>query len=133
MGAALMFEGILSGCYHICPTAENFQFDTTFMYCISVLVFLKVSVYFIVFWHFNSSFSKVYQFRHCDVTHTAHIVFTVIGLALIFEVVGIFTDHILFWIVFVMVYITFVFIFIIQVSCKYLPIQQLKQYFSDLL
>ena len=42
MGAALMFEGILSGCYHICPTAENFQFDTTFMYCISVLVFLKV-------------------------------------------------------------------------------------------
>ena len=42
MGAALTLEGVLSGCYHICPTAENFQFDTTFMYCISVLVFLKV-------------------------------------------------------------------------------------------
>ena len=26
----------------MCPTEENFQFDTTFMYCISVLVFLKV-------------------------------------------------------------------------------------------
>ena len=59
MGAALMFEGeylqnqlnsncinhqpgVLSGCYHVCPTETNFQFDTTFMYCISVLVFLKV-------------------------------------------------------------------------------------------
>ena len=31
MGVALMFEGILSACYHICPTNENFQFDTTFM------------------------------------------------------------------------------------------------------
>ena len=38
----LLFTGVLSACYHICPTAENFQFDTTFMYCISVLVFLKV-------------------------------------------------------------------------------------------
>ena len=34
--------GFLSSCYHVCPTEENFQFDTTFMYCISVLVFLKV-------------------------------------------------------------------------------------------
>ena len=32
MGVALMFEGVLSACYHICPTNENFQFDTTFMY-----------------------------------------------------------------------------------------------------
>ena len=38
----ILYPGVLSGCYHICPTAENFQFDTTFMYCISVLVFLKV-------------------------------------------------------------------------------------------
>ena len=44
MGAALTLEGVLSACYHICPTAENFQFDTTFMYCISVLVFLKVNL-----------------------------------------------------------------------------------------
>ena len=35
-------EGVLSGCYHICPTKVNFQFDTTFMYVISVLLFLKV-------------------------------------------------------------------------------------------
>ncbi|CAB4061961.1 unnamed protein product [Lepeophtheirus salmonis] len=62
-------EGVLSGCYHICPTAENFQFDTTFMYVLAVLVFLKV-----------------FQFRHPDITANAYIVFAVIGGALVFEV-----------------------------------------------
>ena len=42
LGVALIMEGVLSGCYHICPTKVNFQFDTTFMYVISVLLFLKV-------------------------------------------------------------------------------------------
>ena len=42
LGGALSMEGVLSGCYHICPTKVNFQFDTTFMYVIAVLVFLKV-------------------------------------------------------------------------------------------
>ena len=42
LGVALVMEGVLSGCYHICPTKVNFQFDTTFMYVISVLLFLKV-------------------------------------------------------------------------------------------
>ena len=37
-----MFEGVLSACYHICPTNENFQFDTTFMYIITILLFLKI-------------------------------------------------------------------------------------------
>jgi len=98
MGAALTLEGVLSACYHICPTAENFQFDTTFMYCISVLVFLKV-----------------YQFRHCDVTNTAHQVFLVIGVALILEVLGIFASNWFFWTVFILIYISFVVIFIIQI------------------
>eukprot|EP00092_Neocalanus_flemingeri_P010561 GFUD01011377.1.p1 GENE.GFUD01011377.1~~GFUD01011377.1.p1 ORF type:complete len:900 (-),score=228.82 GFUD01011377.1:79-2778(-) len=98
LGAALTFEGVLSGCYHVCPTAVNFQFDTTFMYVISVLVFLKV-----------------YQFRHSDITQTAHLVFLVIGVALIVEVIGIFTSSEFFWIIFVTGYITFVIIFINQV------------------
>ena len=36
-------EGFLSACYHVCPTVESFQFDTTFMYIMAVLVFLKVN------------------------------------------------------------------------------------------
>ena len=31
LGLALFAEGALSACYHVCPTNENFQFDTTFM------------------------------------------------------------------------------------------------------
>ena len=54
LGWALILEGILSGIYHICPTSTNFQFDTTFMFFISVMVFLRV-----------------YQFRHPDTSLTA--------------------------------------------------------------
>uniref|UniRef100_A0A1I8IUT2 SID1 transmembrane family member 1 n=1 Tax=Macrostomum lignano TaxID=282301 RepID=A0A1I8IUT2_9PLAT len=28
MGIALIMEGIMSGCYHVCPSYSNFQFDT---------------------------------------------------------------------------------------------------------
>ena len=49
LGAALIMEGVLSGSYHICPTKVNFQFDTTFMYVIGVLLFLK-------FYQFRSAF-----------------------------------------------------------------------------
>ena len=31
MGVALMMEGVMSACYHVCPTNVTFQFDTTFM------------------------------------------------------------------------------------------------------
>ena len=57
----------------------------------------------------------MYQFRHHDVTSTAHLVFLAIGIALIFEVVGVFTDDTVFWFFFIVFYITFVFVFIIQV------------------
>ena len=43
LGVALTMEGVLSGSYHICPTKVNFQFDTTFMYVIGVLLFLRYS------------------------------------------------------------------------------------------
>ena len=46
MGIALIFEGFLSATYHICPTDRNFQFDTVFMYILSILMI-----------------SKIYQFR----------------------------------------------------------------------
>jgi len=26
MGVALVMEGVLSGCYHVCPSYDNFQF-----------------------------------------------------------------------------------------------------------
>ena len=71
LGVALIFEGILSMCYHICPTEESYQFDTTFMYIILVLVV-----------------TKVYQFRHPDITLNSYILFSIIAVILIFESIG---------------------------------------------
>ena len=68
MGAATIIEGILSSCYHICPTHESFQFDTTFIYIIAILIS-----------------SKMYQFRHPDQTIRAHNIFSVICFVVFFE------------------------------------------------
>ena len=78
---------------------------------------------------------QVYQFRHCDVTNTAHQVFLVIGVALILEVVGVFYSHWFFWAVFIAIYITFVIIFIIQVSfpCRPGQVNFTLLYITDLL
>ena len=37
MGLALIMEGVMSACYHVCPNHTNFQFDTAFMYFIYIL------------------------------------------------------------------------------------------------
>ena len=87
MGFALIFEGVLSACYHVCPTQENFQFDTTFMYVISSLCFIKI-----------------YQFRHPDVTSSAYKVFFGLGLIMLIEVLGIYNDNAAFWIVCLVLY-----------------------------
>ena len=98
MGGALIMEGFLSACYHVCPTVESFQFDTTFMYIMAVLVFLKV-----------------YQFRHPDVTSNAYIVFAFIALGLMFEVIGYYSHNWIFWTIFITAYIFFLVVFIIEV------------------
>ena len=71
MGGATIFEGLLSTCYHVCPTHESFQFDTTFMYILAVLIFVKF-----------------YQFRHPDITADAYLVFLIIGLSLVMETIS---------------------------------------------
>ena len=42
LGITLMFEGICSATYHICPTKLNFQFDTTFMFIGAILMFITI-------------------------------------------------------------------------------------------
>jgi len=98
LGGALTLEGVLSGIYHICPTSTNFQFDTTFMFLIAVLIFLKL-----------------YQYRHADTVLTAQLVFLVIGVALTLEVIGYFTSHPVFWGLFILNYIFFVLVFILKI------------------
>jgi len=110
LGGAFTLEGVLSGIYHICPTSANFQFDTTFMFFIAVLIFLKL-----------------YQFRHADTTLTAQLVFLLIGVILTLEVIGYFTSHVAFWAVFIFIYVVFMFIFILKL---YLDEKNFKSVFS---
>jgi len=42
LGWTLVFEGIFSGLYHVCPTKIDFQFDTTFMMMGAGLLFITV-------------------------------------------------------------------------------------------
>ena len=97
LGLALIMEGVLSGCYHICPTKVHFQFDTTFMYAMAVLVFLKV-----------------YQFRHPDITSNAYTVFSFISVALFLEVIGYYFNNVVFWAVFLFAYLFIILSFIVH-------------------
>ena len=71
LGFALISEGILSACYHTCPTNENFQFDATFMYVTATLLIIKT-----------------YQFRHPNVSCNADRVFYGISLVIILNALG---------------------------------------------
>ena len=88
MGGALIMEGVMSSCYHICPLDYSFQFDTTFMYITIALTFVKV-----------------YQFRHPDITPNAYYIFAMIVLLLIFEVLGYYLEGWVFWVLFVLTYL----------------------------
>ena len=100
LGYSLITIGFLSMCYHGCPTNENFQFDTTFMYVVAILLILKI-----------------YQFRHPDVTSSANKIFFGISLVLLLEIIGIHCsgtkkDHperyTWFWVVLSILYICFI-------------------------
>ena len=97
MGLGLIMEGILSASYHICPVDESFQFDTTFMYIITVLVFLKL-----------------YQFRHPDITANAYVIFGFIAIFLVFEAIGYYSPKGVYMFFFVFTYIIVIFAVIID-------------------
>ena len=42
LGISLIFEGICSGLYHVCPTKLNFQFDTSFMFIGGILMYITI-------------------------------------------------------------------------------------------
>ena len=94
LGTALVAEGFLSACYHLCPSHASFQFDTTFMYVITILLFLKI-----------------YQFRHPDVTINAYKIIAFSCIFLLLEAVGYYISTIVFWIIFTSIYMGGLFIF----------------------
>ena len=89
LAGALAMEGLMSGSYHICPTTISFQFDTTFMYLISILIYIKM-----------------YQNRHPDISANSVTAYTVLGSALILEALSLYYSNAYFWIVFCLIYMT---------------------------
>uniref|UniRef100_A0A8B9LCN9 SID1 transmembrane family, member 2 n=1 Tax=Astyanax mexicanus TaxID=7994 RepID=A0A8B9LCN9_ASTMX len=90
MGTALMMEGLLSACYHVCPNYTNFQFDTSFMYMIAGLCMLKL-----------------YQKRHPDINASAYTAYACLAAVIFFSVLGVVfgKGNTAFWIVFSVIHI----------------------------
>ncbi|KDR19041.1 SID1 transmembrane family member 1-like [Zootermopsis nevadensis] len=88
MGAALIMEGVLSACYHVCPNHSNFQFDTSFMYVISMMCMLKI-----------------YQTRHPDINASAYATFGVLAVVILVGMCGVLGGTLYFWIGFTIVHL----------------------------
>ena len=63
MGLTLYMIGVMSGCYHRCPTDVNFQFDTTYMYLLVILMAINL-----------------FKSRHPDLSPHATTVFVLLAI-----------------------------------------------------
>ncbi|KAM5276607.1 SID1 transmembrane family member 1 isoform 6-T7 [Hipposideros larvatus] len=90
MGIALMMEGVLSACYHVCPNYSNFQFDTSFMYMIAGLCMLKL-----------------YQTRHPDINASAYAAYASFAAVITLTVLGVVfgKNDVWFWVIFSVIHI----------------------------
>ncbi|KAM6474987.1 SID1 transmembrane family member 1 isoform 2-T2 [Liasis olivaceus] len=89
MGVALMMEGVLSACYHVCPNYTNFQFDTSFMYMIAGLCMLKL-----------------YQTRHPDINASAYSAYASFAVVICLAVLGVvFGKNVWFWALFSIIHV----------------------------
>ncbi|XP_066157287.1 SID1 transmembrane family member 1-like [Euwallacea fornicatus] len=113
MGLALTIEGVLSACYHICPSQSNYQFDTSFMYVMAVLIMVKL-----------------YQNRHPDINATAYATFSVVGIAIFIAMMGILDGSLVIWVIFLVGY--FVLILILSLKIYYLnfAVDGMKQFYN---
>ncbi|XP_033222891.1 SID1 transmembrane family member 2-like [Belonocnema kinseyi] len=94
MGFALMMEGVLSASYHVCPSHSNFQFDTSFMYIISVLCIVKI-----------------YQNRHSDIYPKAPAAFGFLAFVIFMGLIGVLlVGSQIFWIVFTIMHLVLCFL-----------------------
>ncbi|EMP33631.1 SID1 transmembrane family member 1, partial [Chelonia mydas] len=90
MGIALMMEGVLSACYHVCPNYSNFQFDTSFMYMIAGLCMLKL-----------------YQTRHPDINASAYSAYASFAVVICLAVLGVVfgKNDVWFWVIFSVIHV----------------------------
>jgi len=98
LGMAFLMEGIMSASYHVCPTNIYFQFDTTYMYLIGILML-----------------AKLYQNRHPHTNFGGSKTAILLGSLLFFETLSFYDNRSSFWIVFCVCYIAVVILNIPQI------------------
>ena len=64
MGLTLFMIGVMSSCYHMCPTDVNFQFDTTYMYLLAIFMAINL-----------------FKSRHPDLSPDATTAFTLLAVS----------------------------------------------------
>lgn len=98
MGLGLCMEGLLSACYHLCPNKMNFQFDSSFMYVIAVLVMIKL-----------------YQNRHSDIIPSAHSTFMLLALIMTIGLTGILYPSVVFSVIFTIIHLSTCFVLTLKI------------------
>ena len=106
MGFALVFQGLFSVCYHVCPTNHSLQFDSTMMYVMLMLGCVKI-----------------YQFRHPDANANAYSFFYTLAAILMAEALTLYTSSWYIYILFILFYIGMT--IFIAVDCYYVGIGRL--------
>jgi len=73
MGISMVMQGVFSAIFHICPSNISLQFDTTMMYIMMILVFIKI-----------------YQFRHPDIATNSYHSMYAFAVVLIMEAISLY-------------------------------------------
>ena len=77
MGLCMILQGVFSVIFHMCPSNTSLQFDTTMMYVMLILVFVKT-----------------YQFRHPDFSFDAYTVMYSLLLILCLEASSLYIEEV---------------------------------------
>ncbi|KAJ8035361.1 SID1 transmembrane family member 1 [Holothuria leucospilota] len=101
LAIALIVEGIMSACYHVCPNNTNFQFDTSFMYIIACLCMLKL-----------------YQQRHPDINPESYRSFFVFALVIFLGMLGVIFHNVYTYVIFFLIHVSICFFMSLHVYYK---------------
>jgi len=102
MGLTLFMIGVMSSCYHLCPTDVNFQFDTTYMYLLAIFMAINL-----------------FKSRHPDLSPDVTTAFALLAISVLMGVLSVYMDvdvqddylNIIFFITFVWCCATFAVLF----------------------
>jgi len=104
MGICMVMQGVFSAIFHVCPSNISLQFDTTMMYIMMILVFIKI-----------------YQFRHPDIATNSYHSMYAFAAVLIMEATSLYVvstpGKIIFYLLFCILY--FGAILHIAIDCYY--------------